>query len=718
METSARPRVDLTPLFSPRSFALVGATNDLSRVSMRPIVLARRYGYPGRVYAVNPKYERIGDVPCYPSVLDLPEAVDLALVTIPARAVAEVLRQCAQRGVRGVVINTSGFAEVGDTAMQDELVAIAREAGLAMIGPNAMGFVNFRGPVPALWAVCLDLEQPLLRGPVGFVSQSGALSSFILAQALGLGIGMTTYTTTGNEAVLEFQDYVDYLLDDPETKVICGYAEGIHHGRRLLEVAARALERRKPIVLLKTGRTGAGARATASHTGSLAGSDAVFDAACRQVGIVRVESVGELLDCTVVLGEGRFPSGNRVGMVTGSGGGAALVADLSESRGLTFPDLTPATKEALRQVVPPFATIQNPFDGTSAIFREQDVMGACLRLVAADANVDVVFVYLGTGYATAEAYVRDLLAVRAETARPMVVVWAAAPPEPLRALQEAGMYVFSDELHAVKAVTALVQYGTTLAEGPARLARAARLGTALCEGRATELPGDPSRPVLPDLEARRLLAEAGIPVARHALARSRREAAALAAEIGFPVAMKVASADLPHKTEVGAVQLGVQSPDGAERAYGELLAAARQHCPDAAVDGVLVEELVAGGVEAIVGAIDDAQFGPTVLFGLGGVFAEIMKDTSLRVAPIDRAEALEMIREVKGFPLLDGARGRPKADVEALADVLMRVSELAVRYAGQLAELDLNPVMVLPRGQGVRAVDALITRRPLADDRR
>ncbi|MCC7107402.1 MAG: acetate--CoA ligase family protein [Chloroflexi bacterium] len=706
---TAQPRIDLTPLFSPRSIALVGATTDMSKVSVRPLQLSSHYGYAGRVYAVNPKYDRIGDVPCHPSVLDLPEPVDLALVTVRASSVLDVVRQCIERGVRAVCVNSSGFAEVGEVELQAELARTAREAGLALAGPNSMGFVNFRGPVPGLWAVALDPGLPLVPGSVGFVSQSGALSSFILATAVSLGIGMTVFVTTGNEAVLGSTDYVDDLIDDPDTRVICSYMEGVGDGRRFLATAGRALAGRKPLVVLKTGRTRAGSRATASHTASLAGSHAVFSAACRQAGITQVEGVSELLDTTVLLGDDRLPAGNRLAIVTGSGGGAALLADQGELRGLEFPDFTEETAAALRAALPPFATISNPLDGTSAIFREQDAMGTCLRLVIADPSVDLVLAYLGTGYATANAYVRDLLDVRATSAKPLVVVWAAGPADAIARLRDGGIYVFSDELRAIRAVQALVQYGAALTEQRVQAVR--RLGNALIDRAPKALPGDPGQRSLPELEARRLLAEAGTPIARHALAASAVEAASLAEQIGFPVAMKVASMDLPHKTEAGAVRLGIRSCEEAARTYGELLEAVRAYAPAARVDGVLVEEMVAGGIEAIVGAVDDPQFGPTVLFGLGGVFAEVLADTAIRIAPIDHTEALAMVREVRAFPLLDGARGRPKADLDALADTIVRVSDLAVEYAGDLAELDINPLMVLPRGQGVRAVDVLITRK-------
>lgn len=700
----------LDPLFRPRSIAILGASEDFVKISGRPLRFLLDKGYAGKIFPVNPKYDRVAGLACYPSVKAIPEAVDLAIVAVPAAAVPGAVSDCAARGVRAAVVFSSGFAEVGaeGRALERRVAELARAAGLRLCGPNTVGFMNTFDRVMATFSQAGEGEAE--PGPVAFVTQSGAFGTAIVGLARQRGLAFGYFVNSGNEADLEFAELLDYVVADPKVRVVSGYIEGLKEGRRLLAVADRALLAGKPIVLVKVGRSSAGARAALSHTGSLAGSDRVYAGLFRQKGIVRAAQEEELLDLVSAFSTCPLPAGRGLGLVTQSGGAGVLMADRAEELGLTVPDLAEETRAALRRVVPAFGSLKNPVDITAQFIAEPALLRASLEAVLRDPGVHAAIFYLGLMERFADQVVANLRAVHAATDKPLIVAWAAAPEAGLRALRESGICVLSSATRAVTAVRALVEY----AEARARWARD-RAGRPVGDrGRAEGLQAllasyrRAGRRALAASESFELLSRYGVPAARFRLARSAEEAVRAAGEIGGPVAVKVDSPDFRHKTEAGALCLNVTGASPVRRSADDLLARARAHAPEAAIHGVLVQEMIAEGVEVSVGLHQDPQFGPLVMAGLGGIFVEVLGDVAFRAAPLTRGEAGEMLRELRGARILEGVRGRPPADVDALVEVLLAVSDLMVDAAGGIAELDINPLVVLPAGQGARAVDALV----------
>lgn len=707
----SRARIDFSRMFRPASIAVVGASSDESRPSGQPLLHLRNHGYSGRVYPVNPKYEAIGQWRCYPSVEALPEAPDVALIAVAADRAADMVGDCGRKGIPFAIIITSGFAEMGPAGIraQERLVAVARETGITIVGPNCQGMINAAQRISLGFGAPYGLAYN--RGPISMTSQSGAWGNSTMILVNAAGIGFQNYQSTGNEAATTSLDLVDWYLDDPDTKIVASYVEGFKDARRVVTLGRKALAVGKPWLLWKVGSSEAGARAAASHTANLGGAMALYRAAFRQSGIIEVTDADELADRAQALMCGKQPRGNRVAVITGSGGAGVLMADHCAAGGLELPALSEETMAELKATLPAFAGLNNPIDVTGNAGRD-GLVGA-VRRVARDPNVDMVGVCLAAisgphGIAVAQA----VAAIAAEIDKPLLVAWSAADPVKTQAGYE-----------ALKAVN-VPRYDTPVkcARGMETLWRFARAQRD-CARIATEPVLRLHRPEqaralaglkrdLTEYESKRVLADYGIPVTTEYVAIDAEQACAFAAQIGFPVVMKIVSPDIAHKSEAGGVKVGVRDDASVRAAFTEILANAQRFDAQAHIDGVLVQPLVVDAVEVILGVNNDPLFGPAVMFGLGGIFAEIMKDVSFRIAPITLSEAHEMIREIRAFPILDGARGRPKADVDALADAIVRLAALALDLEGQVAEIDINPLFVLPAGRGVVAGDALI--KPLA----
>jgi acyl-CoA synthetase (NDP forming) len=703
------PAAELDGLFRPASIAIVGASEDFVKISGRPLKFLLDKGYPGRIFPVNPKYEKVAGLPCYPSLTAIAEPVDLVIVAVPAAAVLDALEDCAAKGVRATVVFSSGFAEMGEPgrAQERRMAELARRGGFRLCGPNALGFINAFDRVMATFSQAGEGEAA--AGPVAFVTQSGAFGTALFALARQRGLSFGYFVNSGNEADLGFADLLGYVARDPRVHVIAGYIEGLKDGRTLLAVAEEALERGKPLVIAKVGRSAAGVRAALSHTGSLAGSDRVYSGVFRQKGIIRAANEEELLDLASALSLCPLPAGRGVGIVTQSGGAGVLMADRAEELGLGVPELAPETEAALRAVVPAFGSVKNPVDITAQFIADPSLLRSSLEIVLQDPRVDAAIFYLGLMERFTDQVVANVSAVHAATRKPIVVAWAAAPAAGLDALRQRRICVLPTATRAVNALAGLVAYAEArrragrkggepaapAAVSPASLR--ALVEDARRSGRRTLASGDSFR----------LLAGYGIGVARFRLSRTKEEAIRAAEELGGPVALKIESPAIRHKTEIGALRLDVRAPDEVGQAYDELSARARAHAPQVEILGVLVQEMIRDGTEVVVGVHQDPQFGPVVMVGLGGIFVEVLGDVAFRAAPLGREDAEEMLGELRGRRLLEGARGRPPADVPALIDVLLAVSRLAVDGDGQVAELDINPLLLLPRGRGAVAVDAL-----------
>jgi len=704
--------MSLDSLLRPRSIAILGASEDFVKISGRPLKFLLDKGYPGRILPVNPKYERIAGLPCYPSIAAVPETVDMAIVAVPAGAVLEALEQCVAKGVRAAVVFSSGFGEMGAAGRDHEgrLAALARRSGLRLCGPNTLGFMNNFERVMATFSQAGEGETP--PGPVGFVTQSGAFGTAIFALARQRGLPLGYFINSGNEADVDFGDLLAYVLEDERIRVVAGYIEGLRDGRKVLRAAARALELGKPIVMVKVARSGAGARAAASHTGSLAGADRVYGDVFRQGGIVRAQNDEQLLDLVSAFVHCPLPQGPGVGIVTQSGGAGVLMADRCEELGLQVPELTEETCAALRKVVPAFGAVKNPVDITAQFIADPELLVRALDLVLADPRVDATVFYLGLMERAAAKIAADLASIAKRSPKPLLVAWAGAPEAGLRALREAGVCVLPSATRAIDAIQGLVLF----AEGKRRFVAEREVRTAAMHPvsvvpASVEEPAAGERRTLGSDEAFRLLEAYGLRCARWRLVTTPAEAGRAAEELGGSLALKIESPDLPHKTDAGGVRLGVSGSASALRAFEEIVAVVRTRRPDARILGVLAQEMVPGGTEMVVGLHRDPQFGPLVMVGLGGVFVEVLEDVAFRAAPLTRGDALDMVRSLRGARILHGIRGRPPADLDALVDALLALSRLATDAGQAIAELDVNPLIVHAEGQGVTAVDALVVRQ-------
>lgn len=692
----------LRPLFWPKSVAVLGASNEPSRIGGRPIRYLKEGGFPGPIWPVNTKGGTIQGLPAFKTLDELPEAPECLIVAVPAAAVCDAVESAAKRGTKAAVVFSAGFAEADapGKALQDRLVGIARETGCRVVGPNCLGLFNSRHGYAPTFTASLDHGHPT-PGVVGMVSQSGAYGSHLFVLTRDRNIGMSCWLTTGNECDVDVSDTIAYFADDPETKVIAAYVEGIKDRDRFLSALERARAAKKPVVMMKVGSSVVGAAAAASHTASLAGTDVVYDAALKQLGVHRAETTEEMLDVVYAATRGIFPETNRLGIVTISGGAGVLMADAAERHGIDVAPMPEAAQARLKAILP-FAAVRNPVDTTAQFFNDMSLVTEFTRTLLAEGGYGAIAAFVTaiprnreTGGKLKDA----LMKATADYRDRLLIMCMLASPEMTREFEAAGYLCFEDPSRAVAAFGALARFGRSFARGAGSPPPTLPAG-------AKPIPVGAS---LGEAEAKALLASAGVPVAKEGLAGTAEEAVAAAESIGYPVVLKIASADILHKTEIGGVRLDLADASEVRVAFGEIMARARTEKPKAQIDGCLVAPMIKGGVETILGVVHDAAFGPVVMFGLGGIFAEVLKDVTFRIAPFGLDEARAMIREVKGFPLLDGARGKPKLDQEALAQALAALSVYAHANADRIRSIDVNPFIVLEKG--AVAVDGLIETR-------
>lgn len=689
-------------MLNPRSVAVVGATPRM-QYGGRFLNAMLKAKDRVNIYPVNPRYDEIMGVQSYASVSDLPEAPDLVGIVVPYHQVLNVLQESRDKGAKSAIVISAGFSErdLDDRRdLQGEVGAFARESGLRICGPNCLGVANVQADI---WPSASSRGSDGLSGPIGLVCQSGA-SAFgpFLTRAVEEGIGLSHIISTGNEADLDFCDFARYLLDQDSVRVIAGFVEGFKDARKLIEVARVAAERGKPIVLIKIGRSDLGSRAARSHTAALTGSDALYDEVFAQYGITRVQDYDELLEVSQLLAHTGKPAQPGVAVVSHSGGISSLTADMCGQAGLDLPPLTDAARDGINDVLKGFGWAANPSDVTG--FANSESFPEIMRHMSEQPHVGTLVV----ASAGADAQAEHVIAQRDASERGLAFLWTGtrSATAGLSKLKEAQIPVFYVPDKLALGVKTLLGYHQwrdgRLAEGfgeypamsPEQEATVAGLQGL---GRAT----------FSEHESKGLIAAWGVPVAQEVAAGDVAAAVVAAASIGYPVAVKADSPDILHKTEAGVIRLGLADEEQVRAAYDQVMSNAAQAAPGGQVNGALVQEMVSGGVEVIVGVSYDEQLGPVLLFGTGGVMVEVYNDVALRRCPITRSEALGMIDQVKGSQLLKGFRGSAPADVDALADVLVNVSQMAAQLEGTLAELDINPLMVLPAGQGVKAVDAL-----------
>ncbi len=704
IEASSRDSSDnLLALFAPRSVAVVGASRDRTKLGSLVLRNVKSSGFPGPIYPVNPKARRIGGLVAYPNVREIPEPVDLAVIVVPAPSVLPVIEDCATRQVRAAIVISAGFRETGAAGAEAErrIVEVARSAGMRVLGPNCLGVIDTVTPLNASFAA----RMPEANG-VAFMSQSGALGTAILDWAAARDLGFSKFVSLGNEADITESDLLEIWTSDESVRVVAAYLEGVPAGGRFRRVAG-ATTRQRPVVVLKAGRTTAGSRAVSSHTGALAGSDLAYSAAFRQAGVIRATTLEELFDAALAFSLQPMPGGAKLTIVTNAGGPGIVATDAAISEGLALTHLSSTTTSQLRRLLPASASVANPIDvlGDAGPDRYQDAVHAAIEDPHTDALLVILTPQLGTD-APATAYV--VVEARRSTDRPILACFMGSQGvrRGVTALAKGSIPNYPFPERATRALSAMVRHAEHLRE-PLEAPRHVPADRATVEDIIGRARASGAR-ALDSYEASRIVAAYGVPVPRGALAHSADEAKQIAGEIGFPVVLKVSSPDVVHKSDVGGVKVGLNDPDEVGRAYQSIVTSVREHVPSARLDGVAVWAMAPPGVETIAGVSVDPTFGHVLLFGMGGIYVEILRDVSIRIVPITPRDALGMVRDLRAYRVLAGARGHPPADVDAVVDVLERVSELATDFP-VIRELDINPLIVYQATRGALAVDVRMT---------
>ncbi len=698
MSVPAPHRFDsLTPLLAPRSIAVLGASGDPTRIGGRPIAYMLEKGFQGAIYPVNPNRPEVQGLKAYASIADLPEAPDVAIVAVPANIAVQAIEDLAACGTKGALVFTAGFAEVDDAgaAMQDRMVAAARAGGMRLLGPNCLGAFDGRTHYYATFTASLDSGFPI-PGRIGIASQSGAYCTHVFTMARNRGIGASLCVMTGNEADVTVGEAIGWMAEHADTDVIAVYAEGIRESEQFIAALAAARAARKPIVLMKVGRSALGTAAAKSHTASIAGDDAVTDAVLAEFGVVRARTTEELLDIAHTATRKIYPVRNTLGVITVSGGAGVLISDVAESLGVEMPEM-PAEAQAKLKALVSFCAPRNPVDATAQVANDMNLVNVFTESMIVDGGYSSVIGFFSQVMSSRKGpELRERLkSVLDNHPDRLFVLSVLAPPAMVRDLEADGFIVHEDPSRAVAAIAAMGRYGAAFA-APAPVPPPAVPKVALPAATPTEA------------EAKRLLAEAGIQSAPERACATAEDAVAAAAAFGFPVVLKILSPDIIHKSEIGGVLLDVTDAEAVRAGFASLIARAAAAAPAARIEGVLVARQLKGGVECILGIHRDPVFGPIAMFGLGGIFVEVLKDVVFRRCPFAEDEAERMIRSIKGAPLLLGARGRKPADVKALAAMLSRLSVFAAQAGPNLVSVDLNPVFAMPKGEGAFAADAVI----------
>jgi acetyltransferase len=695
----------LEHFFQPNTVAVIGASHDPVKVGHAVFHNMISFGFKGVVYPINPNAQSLLGHQCYPSVRQVPGEIDLAVVVVPAKLVPAVMRECGEKGIDSVIIISAGFKEAGPEGAQleREVGAIAREHGIRVVGPNCLGIV-----APALGVNASFAPGMPKPGHVALMSQSGALATAILDWALAQGVGFSKFVSFGNGLDVETLELLRAWKDDADTAVIVAYMEGLRDGAEFMRLA-REVTAIKPVIVLKSGSTAAGARAVSSHTGSLAGSEQAYEAAFHQTGVIRADTVGELFDFALAFAYQPLPAGPRTAVVTNAGGPGIMATDAAERSGvlhLAAPDKS--TVERLRQKLPPAANFYNPFDVLGDADAER--YRFAMQSVLGDPNVDAVVALLCPQAMTQVEQTAQAIydAANGDGAKPVLAcLMGGEKMAPGRRFLEArGVPSYAYPEQAVDALAHMVRYRQRLTEPEPEVETFAvdrdKVGQVFGAVRAQ------GRVNLGEVEAREVLTAYGFRVPHARLAHSAPEAVEYAEAIGYPVVMKISSPDILHKSDIGAVRVGIADPDQAADTFDLILLRAQRYMPTAQLRGVLVQEMIRGGKEVILGVSRDPQFGPLIMFGLGGVYVEVLKDVAFRVAPLERRHAQQMLHEIRASGLLGGVRGERPADTEAIVESLLRLSQLTMEFP-EIVEMDINPLAALDPGRGVVAIDSRIT---------
>jgi acetyltransferase len=692
----------LEAIFAPQSVAVVGASPDPSKLGHRVLRNIVDNGYPGRVIPIHPTAPTVLDLPAFPSVAAVTGAIDLAVIVVPSQAVLGVVEECGKHGVRGLVVITAGFKEVGGAGkeLERKLIDLVRSYGMRRVGPNCLGIIDTTTKLNASFAALMPES-----GQIAFMSQSGALCTAILDWSKPEGIGFSRFVSLGNKGDVDEVALLQAWGDDPANRVILAYLEGINDGPAFIQTA-QAVTKRTPVIAIKSGTTQAGTRAISSHTGSLAGSERAYEAAFNQSGILRANTMEELFDYAMVFAYQPLIAGNRLAIVTNAGGPGIIATDAAERSGLALAQFTPKTIELLQRDLPPAASVFNPIDviGDARSDRYRVALAAAL----ADPNVDAALIlFTPQAGSEPEETARVIAELSAGQPKPVVASYmgAASIGPALKLLNEHRIPNYAFPERAISALHAMARQHEWSTQPTSEYAQftvdSDRVREVFARVRAA------GRVELGEIEAREVIEAYGMRLPKSQLARSPDEAATIAAEIGFPVVMKISSPDILHKSDIGGVRVGVADAASARDSYELIEYRARKYSRDATIWGVLVQEQVRKGREVLVGVNRDPQFGPLVVFGLGGIYVEVLKDVAFRLAPITRAEATEQVRSIRTYPLLQGVRGEPPADIAAAEEIILRVSQMVTDFP-EIVEMDINPLVLHNQGEGAIVLDARI----------
>ena len=690
-------------LFAPKAIAIIGASQDLTRISGQPIQALKNSGFKGPVYLVNPRYKELHGQVCYPAAKDIGKPCDLALIAVPAPGVSAAIRDCGAAKIPFAIILTAGFREAGEEGrkLEVELARACKEAGVRAIGPNCQGALS----VPSrMWCVFGSIgdETSLASGPVSCAFQSGGFGYAVVNLAEAQGVGFRNVVSTGNETDVTMPELLSGFLDDPGTHLAFAYMEGTPNARALLDVGAKSLELGKPVLIWKGAQTEAGTKAAASHTANMTGNYDLYRAAFRQSGLIETLDVEEIVDFAKVAAARRWPTGRAIGVLSISGGSGIVFADRAVQEGLNLPSFAPATVKALREVIPSFGSADNPADTTAGVINEPALFTKTLDIVLADPGIDQLSLLLASlPGAGALRCAQAITAAAAKTDKPVQVVWSgrkAKSEEAWKLFTDAGVPFLPTPARGAKAAATLAKFAENRRRLTPRRAPTVKMPAGL------ELPAGAQ--TLSEVESKAVLKAFGIPLTKEVLVPDGADVAVATKGLQGPFAVKIVSRDIAHKTEAGGVKLGIAAADLA-KAAAEVTANGKAYKADAKIDGVLVSEM-ASGLEALIGVVNDESFGPTVVLGLGGILTEVLKDVTFRIAPFDIETAHDMIAELRAAKIFDGVRGKPASDKDALAKTLVDVSVMAAALGDRLKEMDINPIFVGAKGQGLAAADALI----------
>ncbi|MEO0097778.1 MAG: acetate--CoA ligase alpha subunit [candidate division WOR-3 bacterium] len=696
---------NLKYIFNPQSIAVIGASTtpgSAGQVTFANILLN---GYRGVVYPVNIKANSVMGVKAYFSILDIPDEIDLAIIMVPAIFVPEVIEECGQKKVKGIVVISAGFKEIGErgVVLENRIKNLVQKYNITLIGPNCVGIINTEPKIKlnATFGRVMPKE-----GNIAFITQSGAVGLTALEYAQAEDIGLSKFISIGNKADVNENDLLEYLMEDEQTRVILLYLEDLITPLKFLEVARRVTEQaKKPILAIKSGRTPEGAKAAATHTGALAGSDEAYDAFFRQCGIIRVETVNELFDYGKAFSGQPLPKGRKVAILTNAGGMGIMATDASIRNGLKLASFSEKTKEKLKAILPPTASINNPVDVIGDA--DEKRYSEALKIILAEESVDaIIAIWTPTQIAETTVVANKVIEVSAKYSKPIMgcLLSLQNASEVIKILGQAKIPYYPIPETAAKALS-LMSYFNEWTEKkitPVRLFEDVDKEKVLS---VLEKVKQRNPPVILEPEGYEILSAYKIPTLLFALAKNEEEAARKANEIGYPCVLKIVSPDILHKTDVGGVMLDIENEEELRVKFQELLNNVKSKKPDAQIEGVLIQPMASSGIETIIGIKRDPQFGPLIVFGIGGIYVEVFRDVSFRVCPIRESSAWRMVQEIKGYKLLQGFRGKPPADIEKIVETLQRMSQLAIEFPCFL-EIDINPFLVFEKGKGACALDA------------